>query len=102
MTKPYLAADGDVPGARAVADDKRRMVSVDYTCERLNESRSYFYKHSFPKLRHYKAGRATRIDDTSTDELIAQRLADNPLNPRAKRRGRPRKQPAAQSVEATQ
>jgi hypothetical protein len=74
-------------------DGQRRMVGVHEACERLNESRSYFARHSLPKLRYYKAGRTTQIDDTSIDELIAQRLAENPKNPH---RGRPRKQPVVQ------
>jgi excisionase family DNA binding protein len=67
------------------------MVSVAEACKRLNESPSYFYKHSIRKLRFYKAGRATRIDDSSVDELIEQRLAENPANPQKPRQGRPRK-----------
>jgi hypothetical protein len=58
-------------------DGQRRMVGVNKARERLDESRSYFTRHSLPKLRYYKAGRAIRIDDSSIDELIAQRLSNN-------------------------
>jgi excisionase family DNA binding protein len=71
-------------------DGGRRMISVNEACKRLNESRSYFYRVTLVRLRHYKAGRSTKIDETSVDELIGQRLAANPRNPQAKRRGRPR------------
>jgi hypothetical protein len=70
------------------SDGKRCMVGVKRACERLNESRSYFSKHSLPKLRYYKADRAIRIDDSSIDELVEARLTENSQKPR---RGRPHK-----------
>jgi hypothetical protein len=75
------------------------MIAVNDACNMLGESRSYFYKHSIDKLRHYKAGRSTKIDASSVEELIAERLAANPRNPQAPRRGRPRK-PEAQAQQA--
>jgi hypothetical protein len=88
------------------SDGKRRMISVAEAETRLNESHSAFYKNSFRKLRYYKVGRSTKIDETSVDELIEQRLAANPQNPQKPRRGRPRKHPlptaaVAEQVEAS-
>jgi hypothetical protein len=61
------------------ADGQRRMVGVNKARERLDESRGYFTRHSLPKLRYYKAGRAIRIDESSIDELIEQRLSDTAI-----------------------
>jgi hypothetical protein len=68
-----------MPTTPAPADGQRRMVGVNKARERLDESRGYFTRHSLPKLRYYKAGRAIRIDESSIDELIEQRLSDTAI-----------------------
>jgi len=75
----------------AHAPAPRRMITVDEARDRLGESRSQFYRVTLRQLRFYKMGRATRVDESSVDELIEARLAANPLSAQKPRRGRPRK-----------
>jgi|SRR6516225_5980295 hypothetical protein len=88
-----LRASTAIPAVRERMPTPRKMISVDDACDRLDESRSTFYRETLPLLRSYTLGRARKIDADSVEELIEKRLAANPANPQKPRRGRPRQNP---------